>query len=138
MAGRPHKLTDKVQAHIASALRAGIPVRWACESAGITSTTYYAWKAQGEEWLDVATSKVPQAQRKYVQFSDTMRQARAEGLALPAGELYKLITSGTVDAAVRLRGLIFFLTHADRDHWHPVQHAEGIGDEDVEVVLTWD
>ena len=135
---RPHKLTDQLQDRIANSLRAGIPVRWACEAAGISTTIYYAWKAQGEEWLDVATSKVPQGQRRYVQFSDTMRQARAEGLALPAGQLYKLITSDTVDRAVQLRGLIFFLTHADREHWHPVQHADGVGAEDVEVVLSWD
>ena len=135
---RPHKLTDKLQERIAESLRAGIPVRWACEAAGITTTTYYAWKSQGEEWLDVATSKVPQAQRKFVEFSDTMRTARANGLALPAAQLYKLITSDTMDPAVQLRGLIFFLTHADRENWHPVQHADAMGAEDVEVVLAWD
>ncbi len=138
MAGRQSKLTDQLQDRIASSLRAGIPVRWACEAAGISTTIYYSWKSQGEEWLDEPTSKVPAGQRKFVLFSDTMRQARAEGLALPAGQLYKLITSDTVDRAVQLRGLIFFLTHADREHWHPVQHAEGVGAEDVEVVLSWD
>jgi hypothetical protein len=132
--GRPPKLTAEVTDLIASSLSRGIPVRWACGLAGIHHSTYYAWVARGEEWLD--HKPVPKAEQPYVKFSDTMRRARAEGLARPAFLLHELMNAKGIDPAVQLRALIFYLTHADREHWHPVQHAADIA-EDVKVVLEW-
>lgn len=135
--GAPTKLTPDTTDAITRALRAGVPVRWACEAAEIHYTTHYNWVAQGEEWLDTPPHQVPEDQRPYLEYSNAIRRARAEGLARPAAELYALIMDRTVDASVRLRGLQFLLTHADRDNWHPVQHGQGASDEDVVVELAW-
>lgn len=137
--GRPTKLDDATQQKIERALRAGVPVRWACEAAGIANRTYYDWLARGEEWLEEPVSKVPKAEQPYVEFLRRMRAARAEGLALPAAELYQLMTNRAVDPAVRLRALQFFLTHADRENWHPLSAAAAAQlEEDVVVELAWE
>ena len=134
---RPPKLTPELQATIERALRAGVPVRWAAEAAGIHNSTYYAWLARGDEWMD--HDDVPDDEAPYAEFSSAMRRARAEGLARPAVELYNLIMDGNVDASVRLQGLRFLLTHADRDNWHPLSAATaGLLAEDTIIELAWD
>ncbi|HEU4408346.1 MAG TPA: hypothetical protein VFS43_23990 [Polyangiaceae bacterium] len=47
--GRPSKLTDDVRKKLGAALRRGHPPESACLVAGIGSSSYYAWRKQGEE-----------------------------------------------------------------------------------------
>lgn len=135
--GRPSIISAELTNTIATALRAAVPIRWACELAGISHVTYYDWLARGEEWLEADREAVPETERPYWDFATAIRKARAEGLARPAAELYRLATDPSVDHGVRLRALQFLLTHADRDNWHPKQHA-ATSDEVVEVELAWE
>ncbi len=136
--GRPSKLTDETTRLVVQALRACVPIRHACEAAGIHYTTHYDWVAQGEEWLDRDPADVPDDVRPYVEYSHATRRARAEGLARAAAELYALIMDPSTEQPIRLRGLQFLLTHADRDNWHPVQHAQQLADDIRVEELAWD
>lgn len=137
MAGRPSIISDEITNTLATALRACVPIRWACELAGISHVTYYDWLARGEEWTEAQDADTPESEQPYRRFATTIRKARAEGLARPAAELYRLATDSSVDHNVRLRALTFLLTHADRDNWHPKQHESTV-DDVVEVELAWE
>jgi len=46
---RPSKLTDEVTERVVQAVRAGNYAEAACQSAGISSSTYYRWMSRGDQ-----------------------------------------------------------------------------------------
>ena len=137
-AGRPTSLTPDTQALITQALAACVPVRHACEAAGISYRTFYNWLGRGEvAELIEDPAAIPPDELPYVQFLHATRVARARGLSMAAATLYQLVMEPRTHPAIRLRGLQFILTHQDRENWHPVQHAN-VSPDDVVVELAWD
>lgn len=65
------KLTDELIKNISKALSLGLNVRGACDYAGISEPTYYAYMAQAEE--DIRH----EAKSKYVEFFNSVKTAKA-------------------------------------------------------------
>lgn len=68
--GRPTKLTEKVREQIVSAVREGCYQDVAARAAGIAPSTFYNWKARGEEG--------GKRNAIYVEFLDELTRAEAE------------------------------------------------------------
>lgn len=133
------KLTPELQERIIRALRAGVPIRWAAEAGGIHYTTFYDWQARGNEWLDgeAADEECPETERPFRDFAYATRRAGAEAKARYAATLYEIAFNESFREEVRLRAIQFFLTHGDREHWHPVQHAQPEESDEITVELAW-
>lgn len=129
------KLTPILQAEVVRMLEFGLPVRWAAEAAGISHVTHYDWVSRGNEWLD-GEGNPPETERPFIDYANATRKAIAEGKARWGVELFKLASDDSISPAVRSRVIMFYLTHADRDHWHPKHAAEPVEEfrEIIEVV----
>jgi hypothetical protein len=135
---RPTKLTEDLQAELASMLAAGVPRTWAAEAVGVHRATLREWEARGEEWMDAPLGQIPKQERPYVRFAAVIRRETAKGAARYAAELARLAFDRGVPEVVRLRAIQFWLTHADREHWHPAVPGGELADgESVEVHMTW-
>lgn len=87
--GRPTLLNADVQKRLLEAVRLGVPVKTAAEHAGIHPNTFYRWMARGfSEHESIANGQDPLEEE--AQFLD----------------LYKLVSEGRAEAAVRNVALI--------------------------------
>lgn len=64
---------------IVRAISAGAFIEEAVESVGLAASTVYGWLARGEEHADTAVSKIPKRERVYVEFSERVTRAKAQG-----------------------------------------------------------
>jgi hypothetical protein len=87
--GRPSLLTETVQKRLLDAVKLGVPVKTACEHAGIHANTFYRWMARGySEHEATAQGEDPIAEET------------------PYLELYTAVSAGRAEAAIRNVGLI--------------------------------
>ncbi len=153
--GRRTILNDSIRDQIERYLRAGVPVRWATEAAGISHVAHYDWIAKGEAAAlisDETGNELSEDEEKYVEYANATRKALAEGRARPVLELVTLAFSGRrigtgdngepifvpVDDAVKARILQFLLTHGDREHWRTSTSSDVEKElEEVKVELEW-
>jgi hypothetical protein len=111
---RPLKLTEDVEAKVCAALRSGNFVKPACEFAGISERTYYAWRERGEADLEAGLDT------PFVQFLQATTRASAEGELLAVQKLSQNVREGDQ------RAIEFFLTHRHSERWsHRVQIEHG-------------
>lgn len=130
------KLNPLLQAEVVRFLEFGLPVRWAAEAAGISHVTHYDWVARGTEWLD-GEADVPDTERPFVDYANAIRKATADGKARWGIELFKIAGDEKVPPAVRARVIMFYLTHADRENWHPKHAAEPVEDTSDLIEVVW-
>lgn len=135
--GRPSKLTPEVQEELKLLLRSGVPRTHAAEAVGIHRETLRSWTARGEEWLDADMDDIPESEQPYAQFAGMIRQETARGATRFAAELARIAFAENVPTQVRLRAIVYWLTHSDRENWHPQTAADDLS-EDVVVELAWD
>lgn len=134
---RPTKLTPEVRDELRTLLRAGVPRTHAAEAVGIHRETLRSWTARGEEWLDADMAEVPEEEQPYAEFAGMIRQETARGATRFAAELARIAFDPALRSDIRLRAIQFWLTHSDRENWHPQSQAD-VGSEDVVVDLVWD
>jgi hypothetical protein len=88
-------LTEEVMNGIVLAVRAGVPMKVAAASQGITETTLYDWMAAGEG----RPAKV-QGSPLHSEFSEKVRKARAEAHVVAVGTIRTAIVRGNWQAAL--------------------------------------
>ncbi|GAB2858947.1 hypothetical protein GCM10022221_68090 [Actinocorallia aurea] len=97
--GRPLKLLDdEVRDRILEAISHGAAAVDACEYAGISESTYYAWAARGRAARDELdeTGTAPPTERPFLEFLESLTRAHAQGRVHAAGLLRKLMDGGYV------------------------------------------
>lgn len=79
--GRKTKLTPKLQEQIIKYVEAGNYNKVACQAVGIGEWTYYNWIKRGEKALELEEKgkKIPESEKKFSQFSQSIRGAEARG-----------------------------------------------------------
>ena len=76
--GRPTKCTPELTQQIADIVGRGNYIEVACEACGIARKQYYAWLERAEPYDDVPLEDVPEAERVFVAFRNTIKKAYAE------------------------------------------------------------
>jgi len=97
---RPKPIT--VGEAIVQALRVGAYIEDAAESAGVAESTVYAWISRGQEHapdLGTPISKVPKAQRVYVEFAESVEKARAGAVVFNLAMIRQAASNGDWKAA---------------------------------------
>jgi hypothetical protein len=113
--GRPSKLDEDTQAKVCAALRTGNFVRPACEFAGISQSTYYAWRERGEADREAGLNT------PFLEFLEATTRASAEGELLAVSRLAENVRNGDQ------RAIEFFLTHRHSERWSHRVHIEHRG-----------
>lgn len=139
--GRHSIISDEYRTEMERYLRAGVPIRWACEAVGISHVTHYDWIAKGDVaslLSEEAGEPIPDDDVPFVEYANATRKATALGKTRPVLELMRLAYDEEADEAVRARILQFFLTHSDREHWHPASASDKTSEiEETLVELEW-
>lgn len=137
--GRPTRLNQGLIDRIADLARDGATYKDAAAAVGVPRATFFSWKARGERARQEAeaTGAVPQGERIYVDFLDSLEGARGEALASVATELHRLALGQSVaeievvydeetgDEEARVlrfappheRAMEFFLERLDPKNW---------------------
>lgn len=75
MGRQPMELTDEIIEIICQEISRGVPIKYACLLAHVSTTTYYKWKKKGEKEDETSTSQ-------YRKFVDALQEAEAKAVAL--------------------------------------------------------
>ena len=79
---RPTKFCEETTARLSQALRAGTPVKYAVGYAGISESTYYAWRKRGETYgshLD-GGGKPRASEEPFLEFLESVGEAQASAV----------------------------------------------------------
>ena len=113
------KLTDKLCDEICNDIKAGVPIKHASISHGITERTFYNWFEKGKE----AKSG------KFRQFYDKIQEAKSVAITLRARRIYKAgETNWQADA--------WWLERVDPDNFARKDYHEHTVDAQVESKVT--
>lgn len=127
---RPTIINSEVTAAICTMLRGGVPIRHAAQANGVSESSYHNWRERGRDAVENGTGLEP-AEAPYVEFVELTDKARSEAVAAYAMKLRELALAGD-GQSVR-----FFLSHSDREHWHPQTVGEVAVDGEIHVKLEW-
>ncbi len=131
---RPTILTPELQAEVARMLRQGVPIAHAAQAAGCSETTYHAWHERGRnhaESDDCTGTNCTHTDHPYTEFREVTREAKAKAVAQVSARLKEDINRGDVKA------ITYYLSHADRDNWHPRSRTDSASEGEIEVKLEW-
>jgi transposase len=122
--GRPTKLTPERMEQLVNLVRAGNYIEQACCAVGISKSSYYVWKARGEEDKEAGNDT------EYSQFMDAMNRAESEAEALCITTITKAEKDGDWRAAA------WKLERKNHQRWGPVQRTTVKAEHSGEIKIT--
>jgi hypothetical protein len=82
--GKPDRTTTKGEA-ILRAVAIGVPKEIAAQASGVSTTTFFRWQAQGEEYADMEAKELNENQLRLRQFWEDLQKTEARAVVFAMG-----------------------------------------------------